>query len=486
MGSRDGRPAFAGSAPARNPSTDNAMTLIPNSPHARDVASIIHPFSNLVEHERKGPLIIEKGSGIYVEDTEGKRYIEGLAGLWCTSLGFANERLVEAAARQMRKLPFYHAFFHRSSMPSIDLAERLLAMMPVEMSKVWFANSGSEANDHMVKFVWYYNNARGRPEKKKIIARRGGYHGICVSSGSLTGMPLMHQGFDLPIHNIMHTGSPHYYHFGEAGESEEEFAQRRADELERMILDEGPETVAAFVAEPIMGAGGVILPPAGYFQKIQAVLKKYDVLMVADEVICGFHRTGAPFGCNTFGIEPDIMVVAKQLSSAYLPISAVIMNEKIYGPIRDFSGRQGMLTTGFTYSGHPVPAAVAVETLKIYEEIDIASHVARVAPVMQERLHALADHPLVGETRGTGLIGAVEIVRNKETRENFAPGIVNHCGDRCIHHGLLLRPADGTSLALCPPLIIEADELHQLFDRLKLALDDTLAHVRQEKLLAAE
>ena len=462
------------------------MTVIPNSPHARDIASVIHPFTNLKKHQEKGPLIIEKGDGIYVEDLEGNKYIEGLAGLWCTSLGFNNERLVEAAASQMRKLPYYHAFFHRSSMPSIDLAERLIEMSPSPMSKVWFANSGSEANDHMVKFVWYYNNARGKPEKKKIIARQGGYHGIAVSSGSLTGMPLMHAGFDLPIANIMHTGSPHYYHFAEEGESEEDFSTRRANELEEMILAEGPETVAAFVAEPIMGAGGVIMPPEGYFQKIQAVLEKYDVLMVADEVICGFHRTGEVFGCHKYGIKPDIMVVAKQLSSAYLPISAVILNEKVYGPIRDHSDANGVLATGFTYSGHPVPAAVAVETLKIYDEMDIASHVVRVAPAMQERLHALADHPLVGEARGTGLIGAVELVKSKETRENFDPSVAAYCGDRCLDHGLILRAAAGTSVAACPPLIITEDEIHQMFDRFKLALDDTWDYVNKEQLLAAE
>jgi 4-aminobutyrate--pyruvate transaminase len=461
------------------------MTVLPNSPHARDIKNNLHPYSNLKKHEERGPLIIEKGDGIYVEDLEGNRYIEGLAGLWCTSLGFNNERLIEAAATQMRKLPFYHAFFHRSSMPSIDLAERLIEMSPSPMSKVWFANSGSEANDHMIKFVWYYNNARGKPEKKKLIARMGGYHGIAVSSGSLTGMPLMHAGFDLPIKNILHTGSPHFYHFGEDGETEEQFATRRANELEQLILDEGPETVAGFIAEPIMGAGGVIVPPKGYFEKVQAVLKKYDVLMIADEVICGFHRTGEVFGCNTYGIQPDIVVVAKQLSSAYLPISAVIINEKVYGPIRDFSDENGVLATGFTYSGHPVCAAVAVETLKIYDELDIAGHVNKVGPVMQERLHALADHPIVGEARGEGLIGALELVKDKETRENFDTSVAVYCSDRCLDHGLILRAAGGTSVCACPPLIITEDEIHALFDRFKLALDDTWDYVQKESMLAA-
>ncbi|MBT6204293.1 MAG: aminotransferase class III-fold pyridoxal phosphate-dependent enzyme, partial [Rhodospirillaceae bacterium] len=290
----------------------------------------------------------------------------------------------------------------------------------------------------------------------------------------------------LPIKNVLHTGSPHFYHFGNEGESEEEFATRRANELEELILAEGPETVAGFVAEPVMGAGGVILPPKGYYQKVQAVLDKYDILMIADEVICGFHRTGQLFGCNTYGIKPDIMVVAKQLSSAYLPISAVILNEKVYGPIRDFSDENGVLATGFTYSGHPVPAAVAVETLKIYEEMDIASHVAKVAPVMQERLAALGDHPIVGEARGVGLIGACELVKSKETRENFAPAIASYCGDRCIDHGLILRAAAGNAVAACPPLIITESEINQMFDAFKLALDDTWDYVQKEELLAAE
>ena len=329
------------------------MVAVLNSPHARDVASVIHPFTNLVKHEQEGPLILEEGKGIFVRDLEGNEYIEGLAGLWCTALGFGNERLIAAATAQMRKLPYYHAFFHRSTMPAIELAERLLALAPVPMSKVWFANSGSEANDHMMKFVWYYNNALGRPEKKKIIARLNGYHGIAISSGSLTGMPLMHAGFDLPIRNVVHTDGHHHYRDAHEGESEEAFATRRAQELEQLILDEGPESVAAFVAEPVMGAGGAIVPPATYFEKMQAVCRRHDVLIVSDEVITGFHRTGNTFGCETYGFEPDVIVVAKQLSSAYLPISAVMMNEKMYGPIRDFSATNQVLGTGFTYGGPP-------------------------------------------------------------------------------------------------------------------------------------
>lgn len=459
------------------------MSTVMNSPHARDVASILHPMTSPGQHEKNGPLILEKGKGVYVWDLEGNQYLEGMAGLWCTSLGFDNERLIEAAVRQMRQLPTYHTFFHRSNMPAIDLAEKLLAMAPVPMSKVWFANSGSEANDHMVKFVWFYNNGRGKPEKKKIIARHDGYHGIAVSSGSLTGLPLMHKGFDLPIPNILHTGSANYYRHGLADETEEQFASRRAEELEAMILEEGPETVAAFVAEPVMGAGGAVIPPATYFAKIQAVLRKYDVLMVADEVITGFHRTGNTFACETYGIEPDIMVNAKQLSSAYMPISSVMLNEKVYSVIRDFATEHSSLGTGFTYSGHPVAAAVALETLKIYEETDIGAHVRHVSVLAQQRLAALGHHPLVGDASGVGLIGSVEVVKDKATKENFGPEIAGWLSEACTQRGVILRSCAGVRVAFCPPLIVTEDEINILFDRWQLALDDTLAHVQAEGLL---
>ncbi|MFT5510281.1 MAG: 4-aminobutyrate--pyruvate transaminase [Hyphomicrobiaceae bacterium] len=456
------------------------MSSVPNSPHARDIASVMHGMTNLAKHEEIGPIILDEGRGIYVKDIEGNEYIEGMAGLWCTSLGFSNERLIDAAVAQMRKLPTYHTFFHRSNMPAIELAERLLKLTPVPMSKVWFANSGSEANDHMIKFVWYYNNALGRPEKKKIIGRKQGYHGIAISSGSLTGLPLMHKDFDLPIPNILHTESAHYYREGLEGESEEDFSTRRAADLEQLILDEGPETVAAFVAEPVMGAGGALIPPRTYFAKIQAVLKKYDILMVADEVITGFFRTGNTFACETYGIEPDIMCIAKQLSSAYLPISAVILNEKVFGPIQEQSGKNGALGTGFTYSGHPVSAAVALETLKIYEETDIGSHVRKVSVLAAERLAALGEHPIVGDASGVGLIGSVELVKDKATKENLPASIVGWGSDACTRRGVMLRACAGTRIAYCPPLIITESELEQLFDRWELALDDTLAHAREE------
>src|SRR3954452_20237067 len=301
-----------------------------NSNAARDIAHHLHPYTNFKKHEETGPLTIVRGRGIYVTDDDGKEYIEGMAGLWSAALGFSNERLATVAYEQMKQLPFYHAFNQRSHEPAINLAEKLKMMAPFEASKVFFANSGSEANDTVVKMVWYMNNALGRPNKKKIIARTKGYHGVTVASASLTGLPNNHRDFDLPIANILHTDCPHHYRFAQPGETEEQFASRLADNLEKLILTEGPDTIAAMIAEPVMGAGGVLVPPKTYFEKIQKVLKKYDILFIADEVICGFGRTGNMFGTETFKLQPDMMVVAKALSSAYLPISGVMMTEKIY------------------------------------------------------------------------------------------------------------------------------------------------------------
>ena len=454
-----------------------------NSAVSRDIAYHLHPYTNLKTHEGDGSLIISRGEGVYVFDENGKGYIEAIAGLWCSSLGFGEERLVEAATRAMRELPFYHSFGAKAPAVLADLSEKLISMAPVPMSKVFFANSGSEANDTVVKLVWYYNNSRGRPEKKKIISRIKAYHGVTVASASLTGLPNNHRDFDLPIAGILHTDCPHYYRFGEAGESEEDFATRCAANLEKMILDEGPETVAAFIAEPVMGGGGVILPPATYFEKIQAVLKKYDVLMVADEVICGFGRTGNVWGCQTYGIEPDMLVMAKALTSAYLPMSAVMITDDIYQGLVEESEKIGVFAHGYTYSGHPVAAAVALETQKIYEERDIFAHVRKVAPVLQEGLARFADHPLVGEVRGVGLIGAIELVKNKETREPFdsADGIGPYLMDRLLEHGLISRVIVET-MAFAPPLVITPDEIGEMLDRFGRALDDTEAMVRQRGL----
>lgn len=439
-----------------------------------DIAHLFHPYTNLVKHPETGPLVITGGKGVRVWDETGKDYIEGLAGLWCTSLGWGEERLAEVAAAQMRALPFYHLFTSKAHEPGVRLAEKLAALAPVPDAKVFLACSGSEANDTAIKMIWYRSNALGKPQKKKIISREKAYHGVTVATASLTGLPVNQRSFDLPIDGILHTGCPHYWRFAKPGETEEQFATRRAEELEKLILAEGPDTVAAFFAEPVMGAGGVIVPPAGYFEKIQAVLKKYDVLLVADEVICGFGRTGNMFGSQTFGMKPDFMTVAKGLSSGYLPISALIVAGHVYEPIKEEAGRIGTFGHGFTYGGHPVPAAVAVETLNIYAERDILGHVRQVAPLLQEGLRALQQHPLIGEARGVGLIGAVELVADKDAKTPFDPKLA--VGSRLVAkaqaNGLILR-AMGDAVAFAPPLIITADEIADMLSRFRSALDET-------------
>ncbi|WP_341912016.1 aspartate aminotransferase family protein [Ferrovibrio terrae] len=460
---------------------------LPNSMAARDIAHVLHPYTNLVKHETVGPLVIERGKGIYVYDDQDKEYIEGMAGLWCAGLGFSEASLVDAAIEQMRKLPYYHGFGHKTTGPVVELAEKLKELSPIKLAKVFFAEGGSGANDTLIKLIWYYNNARGKPEKKTILSRIKGYHGVTVASASLTGLPANHKDFDLPIARIKHVDCPHYYRFAQDGESEAEFVTRLAKNLEDFILQEGPDNVAAFFAEPIMGAGGVILPPKGYFPAMQAVLKKYDILSVSDEVICGFGRTGNWWGAQTFDYKPDFISCAKQLSSAYLPISAVLVPEHVYEVIRDNSGKIGTFGHGFTYGGHPVAAAVALRTLQIYEERNIVGHVNAVAPRFQARLKKLADHPLVGEARGTGLIGATELVANKKTRANFAPtaGVGAACMGFAQEEGLIIRAMAGDVIGFCPPMIITESEIDELFDRFERALAKTLAWVSQQGLTAA-
>lgn len=454
------------------------MNIRPNSIEARDVLNVLHPYTNAVKHEKDGPMVITGGDGIYVTDNAGNRYIEGLAGLFCASLGFSEKRLVNAATRQMEQLPFYHSFGGKSHETAIELAERLIKLAPVPMSKVFFANSGSEANDTAIKIVWYYHNAIGKPKKKKIISRLRAYHGVTVASASLTGLPANHRDFDLPISGVLHTECPLHYRYAQSGETEEAFASRCAEALEQLIVREGPDTVAAFFAEPLMASGGCIVPPPTYYEKIQAVLRKYDVLLIADEVICGFGRTGNMFGCETFGIVPDMISMAKQLSASYLPISALMINEKIYREIRADSDKIGTFGHGFTYGGHPAATAVALETLKIYDERKIVDHVRSVMGPFHAGLQSFADHPLVGNARGIGLIGALEVVKDKATKEPFDPswGVAGHVGERALAHGLITR-ALGDTVNFCPPMIITESQIAEMFSRARRALDDTHAWI---------
>ena len=453
----------------------------------RDVETLVHPYINLASFREHGPLIIERGAGVTVYDTDGKPYIEGMAGLWCTALGYGNEELVETAAAQMRKLSFAHLFTGKSHDPAIELGEKLKEIAPVPISKVFFCNSGSEANDTQVKLVWYLNNALGRPKKKKIISRIKAYHGVTLVAASLTGLPGNHRDFDLPLPGFLHTGCPHAYRFAQAGESEEDFATRLAAELDALIINEDPDTVAAFIAEPVMGAGGVIVPPKTYFEKIAAVCARHDVFLIDDEVICGFGRLGTMFGCDTLGFRPHSLSIAKAMSSAYLPIAGVMIPEVMYQALLAESRKIGMFGHGFTYGGHPVSAAVALKAIEIYLRDRIVERAAARVPQFQARLNALNAHPLVGEARGLGLIGGVELVADKNTKRSFAaPHAVGaHTVAFAQAEGLIVRSVIGDVITLCPPLVIAPAEIDGLFDRLTRALDHTLDWVTRERLAEA-
>jgi 4-aminobutyrate--pyruvate transaminase len=453
----------------------------------RDVETLIHPYTQLASFRETGPLVLERGEGVWVYDTEGKGYIEGMAGLWCTALGYSNEELVEAAREQMLKLPFTHLFSGRSHDPAIELAERLKEMAPMAASKIFFTSSGSEANDTQVKLVWYMNNALGRPKKKKIVSRMRAYHGVTVASASLTGLPANHIDFDLPIANILHTSCPHYYRFADEEESELEFSDRMAEDLEDLIEREGPDTVAAFIAEPVMGAGGAIMPPQGYFDAIQAVLDRYDILFIADEVITGFGRLGRPFGSQRLGIKPDTVSFAKALTSAYLPLGGVMIPEEMYQAMLDESRKVGTFGHGTTYSGHPVACAVANKTLEIYKRDRIFEGVAAKAPLFERRMRDLEEHPIVGEARGVGLVGGLEIVADKRTKAQYDPkkGVAVKTVGFAQAEGLIVRSLLGDRISICPPLVISEAEIDEMFERLTRALDRTADWISREGLRAA-
>ena len=452
--------------------------LAPNSVQARDIASIVHPQTNLATHMTQGPLVIGSGQGCFVTDDSGKAYLDAAAGLWCASLGYASERLARVAYEQMRKLGYYHLYRGTTNDNSVDLAEKLLSIAPVPMSKVLFQCSGSEANDTAIKLVWYYHAAIGKPEKRKIIGRKMGYHGSTGTSISASGKADMHADFGLPYPGFFHTEYPHYYRAHHEGESEEQYSTRLAAAFEDMILREGPDTVGAFIGEPVMGAGGGLPPPRTYWDKMQAVIRKYDLLFIADEVICGFGRTGNMWGSQTYDLRPDMISCAKALSAGMQPISATLINQRVFEAMLDESRKLGNFAHGFTYAGHPVTTAVAMETLRIYDEIDMIGHVQRVGPYMQETLARLIDHPLVGEVRGIGMIVGIELVADKATRTLFDPARkVGAMVDKYAReHGLIARLI-GDRVAFSPPLIVTEAEIDQIAARLTLALDATWAEI---------
>ena len=444
----------------------------PNSDAARDIAYHVHAQTNLDAHLRDGPFIVVKGDGASVIDDAGRRYIDAMAGLWSAALGFSEKRLAEAAYRQMTELPYCSTFAHRTSPALIELSERLISIAPEGLTRALYANSGSEAIDTALKLVWYFWNAQRKPDKKKVIAREKAYHGSTIASASLTGLPRMHADFDLPIARIVRAPCPHYWKGATDGETEEAFAARMIAETEAIIIREGPETVGAFFAEPLQGAGGVIPPPRGYFEGVAALCQKYDLLLVADEVICGFGRTGNMWGSQTYGLKPDMLTCAKALTASYIPMAALLVNERVFAAMVEESRKVTLFGHGFTYSGHPVAAAVALETLKIYEERDIVGMARARAPALQDGLRQYADHPLVGEVRGIGMIAAVELSEDRESRKPFDPsrsaGAIVQAEAKA--RGVLVR-ALGDTVAFCPPLIISESDLKAVVSRFGEALD---------------
>ncbi|MCP4757638.1 MAG: aminotransferase class III-fold pyridoxal phosphate-dependent enzyme [Proteobacteria bacterium] len=449
------------------------------------MSNVIYPVTNFSAVEQ---LTIQRGEGIYVYDDQGNQYLEGLAGLWCTSLGYGNRELIDTISEQLKTVSFTHMFGGKTHKPGMDLADQLAGMLPIDNARIFFGNSGSDANDTHIKLLRYYFNAIGKPEKRGIITRDRGYHGVTVAAGSLTSLPANLAHFDAPVEalGILRTDAPHYYRGRQEGESEESFVQRITDNLEKMILDEGPETIAAMIMEPITGASGVIVPPKGYYEKVQAILGKYDILLIADEVITGFGRTGNDFGCTTMNIKPDMMTMAKQLSSAYYPISAAAIPGSMYDAMIEPSAKTGVFGHGYTYSGHPVACAAALKTLEIYERDSLFDHAAEVGAYLQGRLHELDRHPLVGEIRGTGLIAAVEMVADKASGEAFKDGTVGAFAQRaCQNNGLIVRAVAGSSVAFCPPLIITRQQVDEMVEKFSRSLDETLDFAGKEGLLVA-
>ena len=437
------------------------------------MTAVIYPTTNLKATEQ---LVIERGEGVYVYDNQGKQYLEGLAGLWCTGLGYGNREVIDTISEQLGKLSYTHMFGGKTHQPGIDLAAKLAAMVPVRDAKVFFGNSGSDANDSHIKLLRYYFNAIGKPEKHKIITRERAYHGVTVAAGSLTSLPANLAHFDPPLDalGILRTDHPHYYRGAEGDESESAFVERITGNLEQLILDEGPETIAAFIAEPVTGASGVIVPPAGYYERVQAILEKYDILFWADEVITGFGRTGKLFGCETMNIhDPAQMTFAKQLSSAYYPISASVIRGDMYEAMVEPSAKVGIFGHGYTYSGHPVACAAALKTLEIYERDGLYRNAAEMGAYLQSRLGELRDHEAVGEVRGAGLIAAVELVEDKASK---APAVdmAKRATNLCQHNGLIVRNVAGNALALCPPLIITREQVDEIVDKLKLSIDQAV------------
>lgn len=436
-----------------------------------DANSILHPSTNANDFAKTGSKIIQSGEGIYLQDTDGNRLIDAVAGLWCVNVGYGRQEIADAMHQAATNLSYYHTFTGMSNVPQIELAERLLALAPNNMSKVFFASGGSDGNDSLMKIVWYYHNLIGKPEKRKIISRWQAYHGTSIATASLTGLPSFHKDFNLPIEGVLHTESPDYFRHGKVGESELAFSQRRAAELEALILEHGPETVGAFIAEPVMGAGGVITPPEGYFAEIQKVTKKYDILFIADEVVCGFGRLGTWFGSEVYDIKPDMITTAKAITSGYFPFSASFITEQIWDVIKQGSAKYGSFAHGYTYAGHPIGAAVAMANLDIIEKDGLVAQSARVGKYFHAELNKrFANDPFVAQVRGQGMLAAVQLMQDKSNKTFFDPStkIAPSVTAKCYQNGLIARPLPSVdSVAFSPPLVTtnaQVDDIINIFE----------------------
>jgi L-2,4-diaminobutyrate transaminase len=460
------------------------LTSLHQDPRELDRQYVFHPFTSLAEHEAHGgPAMIVAGEGARLFDSDGREYLDAMAGLWCVNVGYSRPELADALYAQASRLPYYHAFSSMATEQPARLAERVLTLAGHGMSKVFFGNSGSDANDTQMKLVWLYNNLLGRPQKKKVISRDRGYHGVSIASASLTGLPAMHAGFDLPLAMVRHARAPYRLWEARPGESDGAFSARLAAELEQLILDEGPDTVAAFIAEPVQAAGGVIVPPEGYFSAIQAVLRRYDILLIADEVVCGFGRLGHWFGSDPLGIEPDLMTVAKGITSGYVPLSACLVSEPIWRVLADRAA--GPFQHGYTYSAHPLAAAVAMANLDVIEDEGLIERAAARGERLRRTLtEAFADHPIVAEVRGMGLVAAVEFVAEREPAIRFDPGL--RVGARvtreCLERGVITRalPAADT-ISFSPPFVVSDDEIDTMVTVAREAADAVVNELARER-----
>jgi 4-aminobutyrate--pyruvate transaminase len=443
-------------------------------------SAFMHPFSHIPTLEEEGPVIIDRGEGVYIYDDRGRKYLEGNSGLWNVVLGFDNRKLIETAQRAYAKLPAYHAFFGRVGQAALDLSERIVKLAPMEANRVFYANSGSEANDTVVKLLWFLAESEGKPHRRLLLSRKNAYHGMTVITASLTGKDYVKSASGLPVKEVRHLTCPHHWREALPNESETDFSARLALELEQTIRNTGPDFIAGFFAEPVMGAGGVIPPPEGYFQAIQPVLKKYGIPLIADEVICGFGRTGEFWGSQKYGMKPDIVVASKVITAGFFPMGAIILSPEMTERLDKASAKYEELPTGFTTGAHPVGCAIALAALDEIEGGAFANVKAR-SPEFQKQLRAMADHPMVGEARGVGLMGALEMVADKKTKAPFAGNldVSERVSRQALKNGLICRPL-GASIVLAPPFIITDAQISELFGILRKTLDEVYRDIAKK------